>query len=70
MNISISVGSWIIPVVITLLAFGAVGVTAYRERHSTGLMAGLGTAIVMFCAIVAITVTWLVYCGTVLWPKG
>lgn len=61
MTITFTVGSWIIPAAITAIVVMAVSATAYSERNDTGLMAGLGTALTVFCGILVTLTAWIAW---------
>ena len=61
MTITLTLGSWLVPAAITLIAAAAVGVVAFRERNDTGWFAGLRTALATICAVVAVICVWITF---------
>ena len=65
MTVTITLGSWIAPATITVIAAAFVAATAYSERNDSGLMAGLGTALVTFCGLLVTLTAWAAWAATI-----
>lgn len=61
MNITITVGPWIVPASITVAWFLTCALIAYGERNDHGFGAGLGTAMALFFGAITVGVSWAAY---------
>lgn len=61
MTITLTLGSWLVPVAITLIAAAVVGIIAFIERNDTGWFAGLGAAFAAICALIAVICVWITF---------
>jgi hypothetical protein len=66
MSINIPIGSWLVPAAVTVIAFLFCCWVAYRERGSTGLLAGLGFAVAGIASAFVVVVTWITWAVTYL----
>ena len=69
MNITLTIGSWIFPTIVTLLGVLATFIISYKERHESGIMSGLGTIIFASFTIVTSLVAWIMWALMVAFGK-
>lgn len=69
MNITLTIGSWIFPTIITLLGLLATFIIGYKERHESGIMSGLGTMMFTMFTIVTSLAAWITWVLTVVFGK-
>jgi hypothetical protein len=61
MTFTINLSSWIIPVVVTIIAIISVSYVAFLERNDRGLLAGLGTVVTFLIAAIGTIIAWVVW---------
>lgn len=66
MTITISLGSWMVPTILTLAAIASIPIYQRIERHDSGMMAGFKTFVALMIAIVTIPLMWIVYFAAIL----
>lgn len=68
MNVTLHLGSWVVPLFITALGIIATFIMAYLERRESGWFAGMFTALVAFICIIGVAIAWLVW-GLTMWLR-
>ena len=61
MNLTIHIGIWIIPTIISLVALSFVFVAAYKERNDSGIFSGMMTAASLLVAMGIIVAVWTMH---------
>ena len=61
MQLTLTIGAWVVPAGITLLWILAVMIAFLSERNDTGLMAGFWTMLIMTFGFIAVVVQWITF---------
>ena len=61
MNITIHLGSWMLPAIVTLISLGVVSIVAFTERNDHSWLSGLGTLIAALICLPATLIAWIVW---------
>ncbi len=72
MSFTITLGWWLVPTAVTVIALTWVTVWQSRQPQSSGygsIGAGLGEALMLLLAVVVSAFAWIVYLAIALWTK-
>lgn len=61
LTLTLTFGSWVIPVITTIIGIILIGIVSYRDRKSGGWFSGLETAFIVFAVFPAVLITWIVW---------